>query len=219
VRPPGTIVSLARRGSLYRVPDGPVRQRGYSRVGDVRLLRTGRAGVRVVQDEEVLEAVVTEPAQQRIVVGVKRSAASLAALRWAGAEARLRRVTLHVVHAWEPAARPASYAILGDSPASGQERLRAQDDLAAIMRAAFGAEVPAGVTVEVTEGMAERLLVHRSRDACLLVLGATADAGVTGRPAGPVIRACMRSARCPLVIITAPAGARPPLVSAPVAVS
>ncbi len=164
---------------------------------------------------------MTEPREQRIVVGVKRSVGSLAALRWAAAEARLRRVTLHVVHAWEPAARPASYAILGDSPAGGQERLRAQDNLAAIMRAAFGAESPAGITTEVTEGRAERILADRSRDAraCLLVLGAAADTGVTGRPAGPVIRACMRSARCPLVIITAAADARPPVVSAPVSVS
>ena len=163
---------------------------------------------------------MTEPAQQRIVVGVKRSAASLAALRWAAAEARLRHATLHVVHAWEPAARRASYAILGDSPAGGQERLRARDNLAAIMRTAFGAAMPTGMTAEIAEGMAERVLVHHSRDTCLLVLGAAADAGVTGRPAGPVIRACMRSARCPLVIITAAAaGAQPPVVSAPVAVS
>jgi nucleotide-binding universal stress UspA family protein len=175
----------------------------------------------VFAGRDVLEDVVTEPREQRIVVGVKRSAASLAALRWAAAEARLRRVTLHVVHAWEPAARPASYAILGDSPAGGQERLRAQDNLAAIMRAAFGAESPAGITAEVTEGRAERILADRSRDAraCLLVLGAAADTRVTGRPAGPVIRACMRSARCPLVIITAAADARPPVVSAPVGVS
>lgn len=161
---------------------------------------------------------MTEPAQQRIVVGVKRSAASLAALRWAAAEARLRHATLHVVHAWEPAARRASYAILGDSPADRNERLCARDNLAAIMRAVFGAEVPAGITAEIAEGMAERVLADRSRDAGLLVLGAAAEAGVTGRPAGPVIRACMRSARCPLVIITAAAGARLPAVSAPVAV-
>jgi nucleotide-binding universal stress UspA family protein len=162
---------------------------------------------------------VTEPAQQRIVVGVKRSAASLAALRWAAAEARLRHAALHVVHAWEPAARRASYAILGDSPPGGQERLRARDNLAAIMLAAFGTDVPTGMTAEITEGMAERVLADRSREAGLLVLGAAADARTTGRPAGPVIRACMRSARCPLVIITAAAGAQPPLVSAPVAVS
>ena len=66
---------------------------------------------------------MTEPAQQRIVVGVKRSAASLAALRWAAAEARLRHVALHVVHAWEPAVRRASYAILDDSPPGGQALL------------------------------------------------------------------------------------------------
>ena len=162
---------------------------------------------------------MTEPAQHRIVVGVKRSAASLAAVRWAAAEARLRRATLHVVHAWEPAVRRASYAILGDSPAGGQERVRARDNLAAIMLAAFGTDMPAGMTAEITEGMAERVLADRSREAGLLVLGAAADAGTTGRPAGPVIRACMRSARCPLVIITAAAGARPPVVNAPVAVS
>jgi nucleotide-binding universal stress UspA family protein len=75
------------------------------------------------------------------------------------------------------------------------------------------------MTAEITEGMAERVLADRSRDADLLVLGAAADVRMTGRPAGPVIRACMRSARCPLVIITAAADAQPPVVNAPVAVS
>jgi nucleotide-binding universal stress UspA family protein len=162
---------------------------------------------------------VTEPAEQRIVVGVNRTAASVAALRWAAAEARLRRTTLHVVHAWEPAVHRASYAILLDSPVLGHERRRAQDNLAAIMCAAFGGEIPEDITAEVAEGMAERVLAHLSQDASLLVLGAAADAGQAGRPAGPVIRACMRSARCPLVIITAVAGARPPVVNTPVTVS
>lgn len=162
---------------------------------------------------------MTEVAEQLIVVGVKRSAASVAALRWAAGEARLRRATLQVVHAWESVAGRASYAILDDSPASGQERQRAQDQLDAIVRAAFIGEVPGGIKTEVVEGMAERILARCSRNASLLVLGATADAGVTPRPAGPVIRACMRSARCPLVIITAPVGARAPVVGTPVAVS
>jgi nucleotide-binding universal stress UspA family protein len=161
---------------------------------------------------------VTEPAPQRIVVGVHRSAASLAALRWAAAEARLRRAVLHVVHAWELAAHRASYAILGDQGPSGQERLRAQGVLDAVIRAVYGSEVPAGVTAELAEGTAERVLVQRSRKAGLLVLGA-AGPDLGERPAGPVIRACMRSARCPLVIITAAASAPPPVVGAPVAVS
>jgi len=157
---------------------------------------------------------VIEPAPQQIIVGVHQSAASLAALRWAAAEARLRRAKLHVVHAWEPAARRASYAILGDSTVSGQERLRAQSVLAAVMRGVYGIEIPPGVTAELAEGTAERVLVQRSREASLLVLGA-AGAHLAGR----VIRACMRSARCPLVIITATADVLPPVVSTPVAVS
>jgi nucleotide-binding universal stress UspA family protein len=161
---------------------------------------------------------VTEPAPQQIIVGVHQSAASLAALRWAAAEARLRRAKLHVVHAWEPAVRRASYAILGDSTISGQERLRAQGVLAAVMRGVFGSDIRPGITAELAEGMAERILVQRSQEADLLVLGA-AGAHLAGRPAGPVIRACMHSARCPLVIITASADTAPPVVSTPVAVS
>jgi nucleotide-binding universal stress UspA family protein len=156
---------------------------------------------------------VTERASQQIIVGVHRSAASLAALRWAAAEARLRRAMLHVVHAWEPAVRRASYAILGDGSASGQERLRAQRVLAAVMRDVYGSEIPQGTTADLAEGTAERVLVQRSREASLLVVGA-ADAHLSGRPAGPVIRACMRSARCPLVIITAPPDA-PPVTESP----
>src|SRR5438552_5466694 len=161
-------------GSLHPAPAGA----GYAgrhspaaaavrRGGRLALADWADRGESVRKGEDVLEAVVIEPGQQRMVVGVKRSAAALAALRWAAAEARLRRTTLHVVHTWEPAARPASYAIVGDRPANGQERHCAQDNLAAIMRAAFGAEPPAGVTVEVAEGMAERVLAHRSQDACL----------------------------------------------------
>jgi hypothetical protein len=123
-----------------------------------------------------------------------------------------------VVHAWEPAVRRASYAILGDGAASGQERLRAQSVLAAVMRGVYGSEIPPGTTAELAEGTAERVLVQRSTEASLLVLGA-AGAHLAGRPAGPVIRACMRSARCPLVIITASADTTPPVVSTPVAVS
>jgi nucleotide-binding universal stress UspA family protein len=148
---------------------------------------------------------------------VNLSAASVAALRWAAGEARLRGATLHVVHAWEPAVRRASYAILGDSPAGRQERRQAQENLNAIMRATFGGDLPGGVTAEVAEGMAGRILADRSQGAGLLVLGAAAAVSLDGRPAGPVIRACMRSARCPLVIITATADARPPAV--PVGVS
>jgi nucleotide-binding universal stress UspA family protein len=145
------------------------------------------------------------PGQQRIVVGVDRSAAALAALRWAVAEARLRGAALHVVHAWEPVTHRAPYAVPHDWPTDEQERLRASADLAAVIFAVFGGQAPAGVTQELAEGPAERVLIDRSQDAGLLVLGAIAPQS-PGGPAGPVVRACMRSARCPLVIISSAAG-------------
>jgi nucleotide-binding universal stress UspA family protein len=146
-----------------------------------------------------------QPGQQRIVVGVDRSAAALAALRWAVAEARLRGAALHVVHAWEPVPYRAPYAVPHDWPTEEQERRQAHADLAAIVRAAFGSQAPAGVTQELAVGAAERVLIERSQGAGLLVLGAAAPQS-PGQPAGPVIRACMRSARCPLVIISSAVG-------------
>jgi nucleotide-binding universal stress UspA family protein len=148
---------------------------------------------------------MTQPGQQRIVVGVDRSAAALAALRWAAGEARLRNATLHVVHAWEPVTYRAPYAVPHDWPTDEQERLQARCDLAAAVRAVFGSETPAGVIQELAEGVAERVLVDRSRGAGLLVLGAVAPQS-PGQPTGPVVRACMSSAQCPLVIIGVAAG-------------
>jgi nucleotide-binding universal stress UspA family protein len=146
-----------------------------------------------------------QPGRQRIVVGVDRSAAALAALRWAVAEARLRDATLHVVHAWEPVTYRAPYAVPHDWPTDEQERLRAHADLTAVVRTAFGGEAPPGVTQELAKGAAERVLVARSQGAGLLVLGAIAPQS-PGETAGPVVRACMRSAGCPLVIISSAVG-------------
>jgi nucleotide-binding universal stress UspA family protein len=150
---------------------------------------------------------MTQPGQQRIVVGVDGSAAALAALQWAAAEARLRGAALHVVYAWEPVTYRAPYAVPHDWPTDEQERRRAHADLAAVVRAAFGSQAPAGVTQELAKGAAERVLIDRSEGAGLLVLGAVAPQS-PGQPAGPVIRACMRSAQCPLVIISNAAGSR-----------
>jgi nucleotide-binding universal stress UspA family protein len=146
-----------------------------------------------------------QPGRQRIVVGVDRSAAALAALRWAVAEARLRDATLHVVHAWEPVTYRAPYAVPHDWPTDEQERLRAHADLTAVVRAAFGSEAPPSVRQELAQGAAERVLVARSQGAGLLVLGAIAPQS-PGETAGPVVRACMRSAGCPLVIISSAVG-------------
>jgi len=139
--------------------------------------------------------------QQRIVVGVSGSAASLTALQWAVDEARLRGASLNVVRAWDPARHAAPYAAPGHLPTCDEDHATALDGLAAAMRDAFGPQTPDSVTAELAEGVPERVLVDRCADADLLVLGVTSPAWLAGRSAGPVVRACMGRASCPVVLV------------------
>ena len=139
--------------------------------------------------------------RQLIVVGVSGSPASGAALSWAAEEARLRGARLHVVRAWDPARHAAPYAAVGAAPTGEEELASARDGLAAAMRAEFGPVAPNGVTAELAEGVPERVLADRSVGANLLVLGVTSPAWLAGRSAGPVVRACLARARCPVVVI------------------
>jgi nucleotide-binding universal stress UspA family protein len=146
---------------------------------------------------------------RRIVVGVNGSTASLAALRWAAGEAALRRASLLVVYVWDRTRRVAPYATLGGRPTPGEERSTARARLASALRTAFGPTPPACLSSEVAEGLVARVLLDRAADADLLVLGATAPAitsppaGRGGGPtAGPVARACLSRAVCPVVIVS-----------------
>jgi len=144
---------------------------------------------------------MTRNRQQHIVVGVSGSLASGAALTWAAEEARLRKARLHVVRVWDPARHAAPYAAVGARPTGEEDQAAAGGGLAAALRSEFGPARPDGVTAELAEGVPERVLVDRSADADLLVLGATAPAWLAGRPAGPVVRACLACAGCPVVVI------------------
>ena len=84
----------------------------------------GRGPVVVVRDDSSHGAVLWQGAASRVVVGVDGSAGSVAALRFAAAETRLRGGELHVVHAWQavPTARLKAFARAGFKRL-GEERL------------------------------------------------------------------------------------------------
>jgi nucleotide-binding universal stress UspA family protein len=65
-------------------------------------------------------------------------------------------------------------------------------------------EQPSGVQIrtEVVEGLAARVLLERCTDADMLVLGSASDTAGALRSPGPVIRACVRRAPCPVVVIS-----------------
>jgi nucleotide-binding universal stress UspA family protein len=149
---------------------------------------------------------MSETAQQEIVVGVSGSRASVAALTWAADEARRRSARLSVVSAWDHSLRPAPYADTSEGHAADDPQATMRSEVAAAVRAALGPEPPADVETELAEGMPERVLIGRSAMADLLVLGAARAQDATGQPVGPVIRACLSRARCPVVVVVFSAG-------------
>jgi nucleotide-binding universal stress UspA family protein len=70
--------------------------------------------------------------------------------------------------------------------------------------------------MEVADGLAARVLLDRCPGADMLVLGTSSGVPGAPRSAGPVIRACLRRAPCPVVVISA---AQDPLAHREVAVS
>ena len=139
----------------------------------------------------------------RIVAGVHGTAASEAALDWAAREARLRRAQLHLVLARDPAVSSrAPYAHPAPAPSDA--------DAVRLARAGVRAArilPPGRVITELADGLPARVLADRAAGASLLVLGA-APAGFLG----PVARACLLQAPCPVVIVVPAAAltARPP---------
>lgn len=146
---------------------------------------------------------------RRILVGIDGSPASVAAVRWAASEAQLRGMQVHVVHVRErrvPA--PAHYAPLprpGDSSAGGAA---GESTLEAVVREALGPEPPAAVQMELADGLPSRVLLDRADGAEMLVLGGSTRPGggpatalQSSIPLGPVARACLRAAPCPVVVV------------------
>ncbi len=145
------------------------------------------------------------PALRRIVVGVDGSAESAAAFRWACREASLRDAEIHAVHVREANCHSlASYAV---PEADSQESPHDYDEVdpveplrSLVPDQSAGADVQ--VRTEVVDGLAARVLLDRCAGADMLVLGTASDTTGAPRSAGPVIRACLRRAACPVVVIS-----------------
>jgi nucleotide-binding universal stress UspA family protein len=138
------------------------------------------------------------PAVRRIVVGVDGSAESAAALHWACREAALRGAEVYAVHAREaPVHSVASYATCAVRAGTWPGEV----DVAGMWQSVMPDLAPdVRVRTEVAEGLAARVLLEHCDGADMLVLG---TAGVSSGAAGPVIRACLRRAPCPVVVISA----------------
>ena len=147
---------------------------------------------------------------RRIVVGVNRTGASVAAMTWAAREAALRGAVLHAVHVWQPPDRERAPYAPGPLRLDREaDRRAAEEALTGAVREALGADGRSadGAVLEVMEGRPVPVLLRCVAGADLLVLGgasAAAEAGSAPVPdhVGPVARACLRTAPCPVVVVS-----------------
>ncbi|MDA8331210.1 MAG: universal stress protein [Candidatus Dormibacteraeota bacterium] len=134
----------------------------------------------------------------RIVVGVDGSQHSLAALRWACAEAKLRQASLELVAAWNiPAAA---------LEAASAEVVDAMESSAAqALAAAHAVVAECGPSLEVTEGVYDgqpaRILVERAKGAELLVVGSRGLGDFKALLLGSVSQECSHHSPVPIVIV------------------
>ena len=144
-----------------------------------------------------------------VVVGVDGSAGSLAALRWAVAEAAAHAVPVWVIHVLDPRGRRAPYAQSDTLNFGSMDQIEQAERL--IDRAVLEAHAPDGVQRQFEIGSPAEVLLNTSRAARMLVLGHTTprhraggEVAPEGSVLGPVVRACTARAACPVVVVPAP---------------
>jgi nucleotide-binding universal stress UspA family protein len=136
--------------------------------------------------------------EQRVVVGVDGSPGSVAALRVAADEARLRSSPLRVVMAWQltwPEIAIETPHVLEQAREHARQRLDAP--LAALADTDAGVEI----TAELVSGHPVMVLVEETRNATMLVIGTRGTSGVVGTFVGSVAHAVIHNARCPVLVV------------------
>jgi nucleotide-binding universal stress UspA family protein len=149
---------------------------------------------------------VTQPQHpegaRRIVVGVDGSPSAGEALRWAVRQAQLTGAGVEAVIAWHLPLMAGGYAwppvgVL-ESTDFGQLAGRVLDSA---ITEALGPAAPVPVTRVVTEGNPAQVLLDRSADADLLVVGSRGHGGFAEALLGSVSQHVVHHAACPVVII------------------
>jgi nucleotide-binding universal stress UspA family protein len=186
------VVGSRGRGALRGALLGSVSQ---------QCVQYARGPVVVVREDDCTHgALLWQGAASRVVVGVDGSPGSVAALRFAAAEARLRGGELHVVHAWTD-------TVSGhDGPpwalSDTTRREQAEDTLRGSMQDAWRDGGPgAQVRAEIVEGAEWDVLTEAAEAADLLVVGSRGRTGWSSLLLGSVSVRCMTFAPCPVAVV------------------
>ncbi|SCE84451.1 Nucleotide-binding universal stress protein, UspA family [Micromonospora marina] len=144
---------------------------------------------------------MTIHSQIPVVVGVDGSAASLDAVRVAAREAAERNRPLRVVHAFIWPLTRAPLAPAPGAPAGAGLRNQAERHVAEAVAEAGKVAPDVPVTGVVADGAPARMLVEKSKDSQLVVVGAHGRGALGGLLLGSVSHAVLHHAHSPLVIV------------------
>jgi nucleotide-binding universal stress UspA family protein len=147
-----------------------------------------------------------EEAMSTIVVGVDGSKGSIAALKFAIAEARIRGSEVKAVAAWEVPGVAYGTGLAPIAVDPGVYETIAQDALNVSLDQAAGSS-DVSVTPIVREGQPADVLAAEAHGADLLVVGSRGLGGFKGLLLGSVSQQCAHHAPCPVAIV--PNGSRP----------
>jgi len=132
-----------------------------------------------------------------IVVGVDGSPSSLSALEWAAQHAELTKQPLEALATWQ---WPTNYGYAVAFEANfdpAQESTQMLDEIVAKVQADHPSME---VRPHVIEGDTRNVLVKRSKEAALLVLGSRGHGELTGMLLGSVSGYCVTHADCPVLV-------------------
>lgn len=136
------------------------------------------------------------PTEERIVVGVDGSEASIDALHWAARQATLTGAELKVVIAWH------FPVVSGDSPISTVPDW--QTDALIVMDSLMkNAQLPEALRTsrEVIDGHPAQVVTRAAAGADLLVVGSRGHGGFSGMLLGSVSDYVCAHAPCPVVVV------------------
>jgi nucleotide-binding universal stress UspA family protein len=136
-----------------------------------------------------------------IVVGVDGSEGSVAALRFAVEEARIRSAELRVVSAWHvpPAVYGAEWTPAGVD--IDEFRKLGEKELRESVEEAGAGQAGVHVTPILREGSPTDVLLEESKGADLLIVGSRGIGGFKGLLLGSVSQQVAQHAECPVIVV------------------
>jgi nucleotide-binding universal stress UspA family protein len=138
-----------------------------------------------------------------IVVGVDGSKSSRAALSWAYDEATHHGASLTVISTWHPPALPMTppYGSLPPEGYVSQPQRDALDLLQKLVADLEERNPPIDVRTAIEQGNPAEVLIERSKESDLMVVGSRGHGGFAGMLLGSVSQHLVAHAECPVVIV------------------